>query len=582
MGPERKICQNCKQDFTIEPEDFDFYERIEVPPPTWCPECRLIRRLTFRNARTIYKRRVEGTDKEVISVFSQNSPLKVYSQDLWWSDKWNAMDYGRDYDFTKPFFEQLKDLMRAVPWPCTYRQFSENSEYCINVAEVKDCYLMFNTGSSEGCSYGSDVLRSQRCFDCTKIDGCSLSYGLFDCEKCFKCVGSSHCRECTDVWFSANLTNCRDCVGCVNLRHKQYHIFNKPFTKEEYFNRLTEFKMNSWAGFNEVLRHSGELRMALPVKFMHGFQNNGVQGDYVSHSRNCRRVFYSSNLENCVDCQFILFAPSSNSRDITIAGGDLCYENEEVGAYGAKFTWFSGTAKLSTGALGYEYSMNCFDSHHLFGCVGVGHKEHCILNKQYTKEEYESLLPKIKKHMADQSYVDAMGRRYAYGEFFPSELSPFMYNETLAQDIFPLTKDTANANGHGWREADVRDYKITKQSKELPESIKDVSDSVLDEVIGCEHAGKCNCQCTTAFKITPQELAFYRELGLPLPHLCHNCRHVLRAKQRNPLKLWHRQCMCDKSSHSHSDYCPNEFETSYAPERKEIVYCESCYNSEVV
>ncbi|MFH1193084.1 MAG: hypothetical protein V1656_02080 [Candidatus Jorgensenbacteria bacterium] len=28
--------------------------------------------------------------------------------------------------------------------------------------------------------------------------------------------------------------------------------------------------------------------------------------------------------------------------------------------------------------------------------------------------------------------------------------------------------------------------------------------------------------------------------------------------------------------------CPNEFETSYAPERKEIVYCESCYNAEVV
>lgn len=28
--------------------------------------------------------------------------------------------------------------------------------------------------------------------------------------------------------------------------------------------------------------------------------------------------------------------------------------------------------------------------------------------------------------------------------------------------------------------------------------------------------------------------------------------------------------------------CPNEFETTYSPERKEIVYCEDCYLREVV
>ena len=35
--------------------------------------------------------------------------------------------------------------------------------------------------------------------------------------------------------------------------------------------------------------------------------------------------------------------------------------------------------------------------------------------------------------------------------------------------------------------------------------------------------------------------------------------------------------------HSHgARHCPNEFETSYAPDRAEIVYCESCYQVEVV
>jgi len=44
-------------------------------------------------------------------------------------------------------------------------------------------------------------------------------------------------------------------------------------------------------------------------------------------------------------------------------------------------------------------------------------------------------------------------------------------------------------------------------------------------------------------------------------------------KFRNPLRLWTRQCM--------REGCPNTFETSYAPDRPEIVYCEQCYLKEV-
>ncbi|MBI4059642.1 hypothetical protein HY406_01100, partial [Candidatus Giovannonibacteria bacterium] len=127
-------------------------------------------------------------------------------------------------------------------------------------------------------------------------------------------------------------------------------------------------------------------------------------------------------------------------------------------------------------------------------------------------------------------------------------------------------------------------------------------------VIECQHQGKCNEQCTEAYKIIPQELQFLRRMNLPLPRLCPNCRHYQRIKQRNPLKLWHRKCQCagltsenrvyqNTASHPHHmelppsvgtptakhvGACPNEFETTYAPERPEIVYCEKCYLAEVV
>ena len=108
-----------------------------------------------------------------------------------------------------------------------------------------------------------------------------------------------------------------------------------------------------------------------------------------------------------------------------------------------------------------------------------------------------------------------------------------------------------------------------------------MSDSITSEIIGCEHEGKCKEQCTTAFRITEPELQFYKSQNLPLPHLCPNCRHYQRVLQRNPNKFWHRKCMCNKQHAHHKGSCDIEFETSYAPDRPEIVFCEKCYQQEV-
>ena len=47
-------------------------------------------------------------------------------------------------------------------------------------------------------------------------------------------IFSNNCFECIDVYFSKDLKNCSNCFGCSNLRHKNYHIFNKQYSKEEY------------------------------------------------------------------------------------------------------------------------------------------------------------------------------------------------------------------------------------------------------------------------------------------------------------------------------------------------------------
>ncbi len=181
-----------------------------------------------------------------------------------------------------------------------------------------------------------------------------------------------------------------------------------------------------------------------------------------------------------------------------------------------------------------------------------------------------------------------------WGEFFSPSVSPFAYNETAAMEWFPLKKDEAISRGYRWKEEEKRNYTITKKPEELPDSIAEVGDEILNEIIGCEHArpptGGCNEKCTTAFKIVPNELNFYKKFSAPLPTLCPNCRHYSRMARINPPKLLKRKCMCggqnaypNTSKHFHGEVaCPNEFETSYAPDRPDIVYCEACYNSEIV
>jgi len=220
-----------------------------------------------------------------------------------------------------------------------------------------------------------------------------------------------------------------------------------------------------------------------------------------------------------------------------------------------------------------HYVFNCHSSSYLFGCSGLRNKKYCILNKQYSKEEYEELLPRIIEQMSTLPYVDTRGITYRYGEFFPSEISPFAYNETIAFEHAPLIKDEVLELGFRWRDAVHKDYKPTCEPEGLPDSISETPDTITKEVISCAHQADCNHGCSSAYRILPEELAFYRELNVPLPRLCPNCRYRERFAMRNPHKLWHRQCM--------KEGCSNEFETSYAPDRPETVYCEQCYQQEV-
>jgi len=566
---ETKTCQNCHNEFTIEPDDFAFYEKIKVPAPTFCWECRLVRRMSWRNERTLYHRKCDATGKDIITMFAPEQSLLVYERDFWWSDNWDQLASGRDYNFSKPFFQQFREMMEKAPLPNLANSKSINSDYGNHSAEVKNCYLHYASFRCEDLSY------------CSGAVNCKNSLDLYKTANNVQCYDNTLCGDLNRVCFSydsdesvncAFLHACKnmiDCLGCINLRNKSYCILNKQYTKEEYVKERAKYDFGSYKQLEEFRKKFKEFKKPYPRRggFIHKCQN--CIGDNIIGSKNVYMGF--DIFDGGEDNKYVIHG-WEGMKDVYDAygyGGNINggYEIIDTGVDGANnlFSVFTHVCRDT------KYTYACQNSQNLFGCVGLRSKKYCILNKQYTKEEYEELVPKIIAHMNEMPYIDKKGRVYKYGEFFPAELSPFAYNETIAQEYYPKNKSEVLDAGYRWRESDTKQYKITLQSADLPDHIKDVQDDILNQVIACEHAGKCNEQCMGAFKIIPSELAFYRAMNLALPRLCSNCRHYARLAQRTPFKLWDRQCA----------KCGKDIKTSYSPDRPEIIYCEQCYNSEV-
>ncbi len=590
MQSETKICQNCKQSFTIEPDDFGFYQKIHVPPPTFCPECRLIRRMTWRNERSLFKRFCAKTGKPIITMFHPDAKVTVYDHEVWWGDSWNGTDYGRDYDFSKPFFEQFKKLLEVVPLMNLGNNNCVGSPYGNHNADCKYCYLLYASYDNERVHYSHGAVGSQDCIDAYGSANCELSYGFTMCGGLYKTHFSYDSDESINSFFLRHCKNLQDCIGCVNLVHKSHCILNMQYTKEEYQRKKKELDFGSFEVLSEFEKKYEEFVLNFPNKYANILKSERALGDNIMNSKNVKYGF--DIFGETEDSKYIIHIKDMKDSYDVYGGGavaSLMYEGVDAGKQSASQLF----SVLTHTCLDTQYTYMCFNNKNLFGCVGLRGKQYCILNRQYSKEEYSVLLPRIIEHLGTMPFVDKNGLVYKYGEFFPSELSPFAYNETIAQEYFPKSKQEIIKRGYQYRLPPERDHQVTVLSADLPDHIRDVPTSILDEVISCPNNGSELTQCTEAYRIIKPELDFLKNNNIALPRYCPNCRHYQRLKKRNPFRLWHRGCQCAGPVFSNQKYkntvghthgalpCSNEFETSYTSNRPEIVYCEKCYQSEV-
>lgn len=563
-----KTCLVSGKQFSLSDADIAFYERVSpvikgkkylIPVPTLSPEERLRRRWSFRNEHALFNGTCAKTGKAIVMMYPPTAPLTVYDQQLWWDKSWDGTEYGRDFDFSRSFFEQFKELLFAVPHPNLLNDAASNvnSDFVNCTIGLKNCYMISDAGSNEDCYYSNIINGCKNCVDCSAVMNCELGYQLVGSMGCYNSKFLIDSENCRDSAFLYGCKFCSDCFGCYNLRHRQYCWKNEQLTKEEYAGRLAQLDLGNFAVYEQCKAEFLEAIKKAPREYAFLTQCENVSGNVLANCHDNHSAF---------DCD----ANQNSSFTISTKNVRDSYDIEhtynaelslEVMAATNIYQNFFCCYTINSQYLFYSYLVSA--SKNCFGCVGLKNQEYCILNKKYSQEEYEALVPKI---------IDHMQKDQQWGEFFPMIISLQGYNDSLAADYFPLSKDQALAMGAAWDdyEAPKPPAMDTIAAQQLPLSIAAVDENILQRVLVCSVSGKL-------FRITKQELQFYRQQSIPLPRVCQQVRYQERLKLRLPRRLVTRQCDCVDSTHEHGERCDHQFQTPYELTRPEQVYCERCY-----
>lgn len=496
-----KTCldQSCKQPFEITDADIAYYKKRELPFPKLCPKERLKRLLSFRNERNLFSRKSDKSGRGMISNIRPEKKVPVYHVEEWHKDDWDA-PFLPAYDFQKTFFEQYAALSQMAPRMHKASGGNEiNSEYINHAGNCKNCYFIFNTEYVEDCMYLKLGDHCRDCNDSTNIFNSELCYECVNVERCYNTIYSDDCKNCRDSAFLRNCRLCANCLFCYGLEGASYNIFNKPVSKEEFEKTKKELKLDTYEGFQKAIETWRQWSKQFPLrrKIIQNCEN--CTGDSLYNSKNALDCYNCSKLE---DCRYVINTmETKDSYDVWAYGmSQLCTNCITVfHAYDLKCCVYA----IYSDHL--EYCDTCWSCHYCFGCTGLKGKSYCIFNKQYEKNEYFDLVKRIKQKMLDDN---------EYGEFFPANLSVFPYEDSMAQEYFPLPVKENQKPDQAYLETNT-----------LPNTISNAdAEEICKNAYLCPVTGKL-------FRYQKQEIEFYKKMFVPIPHISFEARY----KRRNQL-----------------------------------------------
>lgn len=557
----QQTCKSCSAAFEVTEDDIAFYDSVspvindrkfDIPPPTLCPECRQQRRICQNNEFTLYTGSCDKCAKSVITQFAPGYPAPVWCRECWLKDDWNPLDFGQDIDFDRSILEQFVELRSRVPAQCLdIDGVVQNCDYIHYAGHSKNCYIIMHADFCEDCMYGYGFKKNTSCVDGFYNLHCELCYDCVDIHTCYSLKGSQDCMNCSSSAFLRDCIGCKDCFCCTGLREKTYCFENEQLSKEEYQQKMAEIDLGSYEQYQHWKNRRFELEKKHTFKEYAGHNIELSLGDHLTNCKECVSCFDCEDGETLKYCHQLVLG-AKNCMDMYQYGTGI-QQSYEVSTGGDSSYHILFSNQIFNSSVDNYYCYFMESCKNMFACTLMRNGRNCILNKQYSEEEWKELVPKV---------IEKMMQDGEWGEFFPGTTSQFGYNETTAQMYYPLTKEEALAKGYKWCDYVQPDPENTKviDADRLPDNIKDIPEDVLNWAIKSEETGKL-------FKLTAQEYKLYQTMGVPVPRRNWYQRHLDRFHLRNPRRFWKRNC----------GKCSKEIESTWDPAREETVYCEECY-----
>lgn len=318
------------------------------------------------------------------------------------------------------FFEQFEKLRLHVPRLALMNFKEENSPYCNYTFKCVNSYYSIGSDFLKNSHYNYWGYHNINCIDCSYSRECEDCYECLDCKNCYNSTYLQDCEDCSNSTYCFDCQSLKDCFACIGLWRKQYYIYNKPYTKQKYFETVLKLNKKSPDELRKLFR---EVKKNRPHIYMHANHNEAPStGDYIYNSRCVRFCF---DIERCDNSIYLNNAINcSDSVDISFAGEPPlkgCYEI--MSGMGLENSIFCRTCWHGKNL---EYCEYCFECEYCFGCIGLKKRKFYILNVSYTPDEYFKKTAEIKAEMRIES---------EYGRWYNS---PYPIEDTKAAEDFAL------------------------------------------------------------------------------------------------------------------------------------------------
>jgi phage pi2 protein 07 len=547
---ENNICEHCNQSFSTKEEELVLYKKVGIELPKLCFFCRIKLHQSFWMFGKFRKGKSDLSGESLITVLPEENRYPIYTSLEWYSDKWDAMNYGMDYDEKKPFLEQMQILQERVPHPHHNGAKNTKCDWCDDVWNSKNCYLSRSLDDCEDLLYCYRVISVKNSIDMSVCFNSEKCYDCSDCYHSFKLFYSKHSRDCIDSYFLYDCRNCQNCFMCFNLRNKNYCIENVQYTKEEYEDKLKLFNLGSYKSVQSFKKQFKDLIQKEAVhrqNFNYKIYNS--DGDYLLDCKNCHNCNTISDSEDCYN-----LVRGFKLKSCIDSGG--CWVSELTGNSSCCLYGYAQKYCLWSSSRYSEYLELCIECANCFGCVGLKKKKYCILNKQYSKESFDKLRTRI---------ISDMKKTGEYGKYFPYSMSAGPFNLSTSFLYFPDTKKEEILKLGGYWEDLIESQVEGMSTSELPDEIKDVSDTIINQALVCPETG-------WRFNIAQNELFFYKENNIPLPRYHFDVRTKNQLKYLTVMQSYQYACV----------YCKKNIEAYYLPEwNYQKIACEECYKQNI-